>query len=245
MRLEELGFLGAHLEFRARVENPNPAPLSVIRIEYALDLEGGRAAQGGVDVSLALPAADPAAGPGLGSAFLPVEVRYAAVPGIAKILAVDHDAAYALGGTMTFLTPSGPAQVPFSASGRVPVPKPPRIRVEKVMLRSASPREVRLEMRMEVQNPNAFPIPPGRIGCGLHLSDRELVRADVLIPEPIAGGATAALPVPIAISVLKAGAAAARLLLPFSSLDVAVKGEAVFGGVPVPLDLSTRLLSEK
>ncbi len=242
VKVEGLGFAGAKLEFRGRVENPNATPMSIVRVDYGLDLEGTRAAQGGTDLSLALPAADPAAGPGLGSVPLPVQVRYAAVPGVAKVLALDREAAYALGGTVTFLTPQGPVRVPFAASGRLSVPRSPRIHVEKVVLRSASPREILLEMRMDVRNPNDFAIPPGRVGCGIHLSGKEVVRADVEFAAPIEGGATAGVAVPIRIAVLKAGKAVARLLIPFSSLDVAVKGEAVFGGVPVPLDLATSIL---
>ncbi len=240
--VEGLGFLGANVAFRGRVENPNPTPLSVARVEYTLDLEGARAAQGAVEVSFAVAAADPAAGPGLLSVPLPVQLRYAAVPGVAKVLAADREAGYTLGGTVTFLTPAGPMRVPFGASGRLVVPRAPRFHVERVLLRSASPREIALEMRMDVQNPNDFPIPAGRVGCGLHLQGKEVVRADVEIPAPIAGGEVAGLVVPIRISVLKAGKAAARLLIPFTSVDVTVKGEAVFGGVPVPLDLATSIL---
>jgi LEA14-like dessication related protein len=239
--VEGLGFLGARLSFRARLENPDPAPISVIRVEYTLDVEGGRAAAGALPQSFALDAAGPA-GPGAGSLQLPVELRYAAVPGIARVLALDREAAYALGGTVTFLTPFGEVRVPLAQRGRLVVPRAPRFHVEKLVLRSASPREVALEMRLHVRNPNDFPIPAGRIGAGLLLSDREVVRADVEIPEPIPGGEAAAVQVPIRISILKAGKAAARLLLPFTSLDVAVRGEAVFGGVPVPLDLTTTLL---
>ena len=242
VKVEGLGFLGANLTFRGRVENPNATPISVVRVEYALDLEGGRAAQGGADVSLAVAAADPAGGPGLASVPLPVELRYAAVPGVAKVLALEHEAAYVLGGAVTFLTPNGPMRIPFGASGRLAVPRAPRFHVDRVVLRSASPREIALEMQMGVRNPNDFPIPPGRIGCGLHLQGREVVRADVEIGAPIAGGEAAALVVPIRISPLKAGKAVARLLVPFTSVDVAVKGEAVFGGVPVPLDLTTNIL---
>jgi LEA14-like dessication related protein len=242
VKVEGLGFLGADLTFRGRVENPNATPLSVVRVEYALDLEGGRAAQGALDVSLAVAATDPAAGPGLASVPLPVQLRYAAVPGVARVLAAEHEAGYTLGGAVTFLTPNGPVRVPFGAAGRLVVPRPPRFHVDKVLLRSASPREIALEMRMDIRNPNDFPIPPGRIGCGLHLQGREVVHADLEIAAPIAGGEAAALVVPIRISVLKAGKAAARLLIPFTSVDVAVKGEAVFGGVPVPLDLATSIL---
>lgn len=242
VRVEGLGFLGANLEFRGRVENPNATPLSVVRVEYTLDLEGGRAAQGALDLALAVGAADTAGGPGVASVPLPVQLRYAAVPGVARVLALEHEAGYALGGAVTFLTPAGPVKVPFGASGRLAVPRPPRFHVDKVLLRSASHREIALEMRMDVRNPNDFPIPPGRIGCGLHLQGREVVHADLEIAAPIAGGEAAALVVPIRISPMKAGKAAARLLIPFTSVDVAVKGEAVFGGVPVPLDLATSIL---
>ncbi len=242
VKVEGLGFLGATFSFRARVENPNPMPISVVRVDYALDLEGGRAAQGAVPLALAVPPRDAAGTPGTGEVALPVPVRYAAVPGIARVLVQDHEAAYALGGTVTFSTPAGEVRVPLRQTGRVVVPRAPRFRVEKVLLRSASPREVALEMRLDVANPNEFVLPAGRIGYGLLLSGKEIVRAEVEIPEPIAGGGSAAVLVPLKLSPIKAGKAAARLLIPFTSVDVAVKGEAVFGGVPVPLDLATSIL---
>jgi LEA14-like dessication related protein len=241
VKVDGLGFVGANLSFRGRIENPNATPISVVRVDYSLEVEGLRAAQGVIPSSLAIPAAGPDGAMGLGVVELPVQLRFAAVPGVAKVLAASGEAAYALGGTVTFLTPAGEVRVPMAQTGRLVVPRAPTFHVERVLLRSASPREVRLEMRLDVRNPNAFAIPPGRLGCGLLLSHREVVRADAEIPE-VAGGGTGRVVVPIRISVLKAGKAAARLLLPFSSLDVSVKGEAVFGGVPVPLDLATSIL---
>lgn len=242
VKVEGLGFVGAGLSFRARVDNPNPTPISAVRVEYALDLEGSRAAVGAVDPALSVPAADAAGVPGTSTFTLPVQVRFAGLPGFAKALAEDREADYALGGAVVFSTPAGEVRVPMAQTGRVTVPKRPRIRVEKVVLRSASPREIALEMRIDVENPNDFDVPPGRIGCGLHLSGKEVVRADVLVDAPIAAHGSASLPVPIRISVLKAGKAVAKLLIPFTSLKVALKGEAVFGGVPVPLDLTTSIL---
>ena len=235
-RVEGLGFLGANLAFRVRIENPNPTPLAISRVEYALDLEGRRIAQGTEPGDLALPAAT-AEGPGTASVELPVQVRYASVPGVASLLALDRAAAYALSGSVVFLTPAGEVRVPMSASGSFAVLRAPRFEVEKVVLRSASVREVALELRLAVMSPNPFDMPPGRIGCGLHLSGEEVVRADAVFPAPIAAGSTATAVVPIKLSPMKAGKAGAKLLVPFTSVDATVKGEAVFGGVPVPLDL--------
>jgi LEA14-like dessication related protein len=236
-----LGFTGADLAFRARIENPNPTPISVVRIEYGLDLEGRRAAQGGLQAAVVIPPAG-LEGPGTGAVELPVQLRYAAVPGVAGLLALEREADYVLGGAVVFLTAAGEVRVPMSARGRLVVPHAPKVRVGKLVLRSASPREVALELRLEVDNPNDFDMPAGRIGCGLHLSGSEVVRADDLFPVPIASGSTASAVVPIKISVFKAGKAVARLLIPFTSVDASLKGEAVFGGVPVPLDLSTSIL---
>jgi hypothetical protein len=130
----------------------------------------------------------------------------------------------------------------MSAAGRLDAPRAPKVRATSFTLRSASPREVALELKLDVENRNAYEMPPGRVGCGLHLSGNEVVRADAVFAEPIAPGATATAVVPIRISVFKAGKAAAKLLIPFTSLDASLKGEAVFGGVPVPLDLSTSIV---
>jgi LEA14-like dessication related protein len=239
---EGLGFTGLDLAFRARVENPNPTPLSAVRVEYALELEGRRAAVGALDAAIAVPAAD-AAGPGGAAVDLPVRVRYAAVPGVAAVLALDREARYALRGAVVFLTRAGEVRVPIAADGIAVVPHLPKIRVAKLSLRSASPREIVLDLALEVDNPNDFDVPAGRIGCGLHLQGKEIVRADVLFPDAIAPGGTARAVLPITLSPLRTGGAVAKLLIPFKSIDVRLEGEAEFGGVPLPLDISASILS--
>jgi LEA14-like dessication related protein len=242
VKVEGLGFLGADFLFRARIENSNPFPLSVVRVDYGLQLEGRSAATGSIPIPLLVPAAQPGGAHGTDTVALPVCVRFAGVPGVARVLAADREAEYVLQGSVTFSTPAGEIAVPLSQTGRVVVPRLPQIRIAKAVLRSTSPREVAIDLRLDVHNPNAFPIPAGRIGYALFLSDREVARADLVVAAPIDGGARALLEAPVRISMLKAGTAAARLLIPFTSLDVKVKGEALFGGVPVPLDLGGSLL---
>lgn len=258
VKVEGLKFTGANLLFRARIENANPFPLSVTRIEYALQLEGRPAAAGAMDSALVVPAPTPAPpapppapgvappppappAPGVAEIALPVAVRFSAVPGCAKVLAAEKEASYVLGGSVAFMTPAGPIGVPLSQSGTFVVPKLPKIHVQRAALKSASAREVTVEVQLAITNPNEFPIPPGHVGYGLFVADREVVRADLDIAAPIDGGETASFGAPVKISVLKAGRAAARLLIPFKSMDIKLKGEAVFEGVPVPLDLGTSM----
>jgi LEA14-like dessication related protein len=240
-KVEKLDFLGVSLAFACRIENPNPFPLSVAGVSYRLELEGRKAAQGSMAAPLAVAPAD-AGGYGAGTVAVPVGVRFTDVPGFAQVLALDREAAYRLTGEVTFNTPGGLVSVPIAQAGTLVVPRAPRVAVGNVMLRKASPREVALEMSMDVRNPNGFPIPAGRIQYGLFISGNEVVRTEVLIPEPIAAGGSTVLAVPVSVSPFKAGKAAAKLLIPFASMDVGIRGEAVFGGVPVPLDLATSIL---
>jgi LEA14-like dessication related protein len=250
-RVESLGFTGLHLEFGCRIENGNPFPLSVLRVSWRLALEGRTAATGAVEAPLAVgPAVTRAPGavgpaapaPGLAAFTLPVSVRYQDVPAFAPLLQLGREAAWALTGEVVFSTPAGPIAVPLRQEGRLALPRAPRFRVERAVLRKATPKEIVVEVAVAVHNPNPFPLPAGRIGYGLFLSVKEVARADAVIGEPIGPGEEAVVAVPLRVSVLKAGTAAARLLLPFTSLDVAVRGEAVFDGVPVPLDLSSSLV---
>jgi LEA14-like dessication related protein len=240
-RVESLGFSGLELVFDCRIENPNPFPLSVVKVRYALALEGRTAARGTAATPVLIAPGLPD-GAGLGSFAVPVSVRFADVPAYGPLLARDRDAEYALTGDVTFHTPAGDVSVPLSQTGRLGMPRAPKIHVGGVRLAKASPRKVRLELSVAVENPNAFPIPAGRIHYALFLSGKEVAKTDLVIAEPIAGGGNAAFPGSIEVSVLKAGTAAARLLIPFTSLDANVRGEAVFGGVPVPLDLATSIL---
>lgn len=252
-KVDPPGFTGLRLEFPCRIENPNPFPLSVLRVTYRFTLEGRTAAQGTISAPLGIPAAVPAGPavpgaalpeprPGLGELTLPVTVRFGDVPSFAPLLKLDREAAWTLGGEVVFSTPAGPIAVPLSQEGRIALPRAPRFRAERAVVRASSPREVVVEVTLHVQNPNPYALPAGRVGVGLLLSDREVARADLVIAEPIPPGEGADEALPIKINIFKAGTAAARLLLPFTSLDVKLKGEAVFDGVPVPLDLSSSLM---
>lgn len=257
-KLEEFKFSEARLTFSARVENPNPFPLSVARVRFGVLLEGRPAAQGQVDTAFAIPAATAAAEPaapavpaaapvlvpGKGVISFPVAIRFGAVPGFVKVMATQKEAAYALTGAVAFSTPSGVVEVPIHTGGTVPVPKKPDIQVARFVLRSASPSAVVLELKIRVGNTNVFPLPSARLAYALWVSGKEVARANGRLESPLGVGETAELTVPIEISPLKVGKAAARFLVPFASMKVELKGGFDFEGMPIPLDLEADVTKE-
>jgi LEA14-like dessication related protein len=241
-KLEEFKFTQALLTFRCRVDNPNPFPLSVSRVRFGLLLEGKPAAQGEVASAFAIPAMAPDLVPGSGSITFPVAIRFGSVPGFARVMATKKEAAYTLTGAVAFSTPHGVVEVPIQGGGVLAIPRMPELQVLRLQLRSASPAEVVLELRIKVGNTNGFPLPSGSLDYALVISNKEVARALGRLEAPLAPGESAELSLPIKISVFKAGKAAARFLLPFASLKVALKGGFDFDGLPIPLDLDADVL---
>ncbi|HSM91574.1 MAG TPA: LEA type 2 family protein [Anaeromyxobacteraceae bacterium] len=258
-KIDELKFTQMLMTFRARVDNPNPFPLSVSRVRFGILLEGRPAAQGQIDAAFAVPAAapepspvaaDPAAPPaappalvpGRGSLTFPVAIRFGAIPGFVKVMATQKEAAYALTGAVAFNTPYGIVEVPIQGGGVVPVPKKPDVQVARLQLRSASPTAIVLELRVKIGNTNVFPLPSASLAYTLFVSGKDVAHATGRLESPLGVGETAELVVPIEISPFKAGKAAARFLLPFASIKVALKGGIDFDGVPIPLDLDADVL---
>src|SRR5262245_4942276 len=77
--LDSFEFTGATLVVQARIDNPNPFPLSLARVEYGMDVEGARAAQGSISSPFAVPAS------GSSPVRLPIRIKFGAVPGFVKI----------------------------------------------------------------------------------------------------------------------------------------------------------------
>lgn len=243
-KVEEFKFSQALLTFTCRVENPNPFPLSVSGVRFAVLLEGRPAAKGDIDTAFAIPAAAEAI-PGRGSITFPVAIRFSAVPGFAKVMAMEKEAGYAIAGAVAFRAPQGVVQVPIAFEGTLPVPKMPKVDVLRLTMRSASPSAIVLELRVRIGNTNGFPLPSAHLDYGLHVSKNEVARATGRLQAPLLPGESAELVVPIEISPFKAGKAAAGFLIPFKSKKVELKGRFEFDGVPVPLDLDADVVSEK
>jgi LEA14-like dessication related protein len=232
--LDALDLEGATVAFEWSVENPNSFGLDLASIAYRLDLEGRQAVAGDLPGGLRLPAR------GAAPLRVPVRVRFADVPGLARLASGKDEVGYRLSGTVGVRTPLGVLDVPVAHEGRLPVPRLPELSLEGLAVRSASMSELGLDVRLRVKNPNRFPLPAATLACGIALAGAEVGSAQARPVAPVAAGGSAVVAIPVALSLLGAGRAAAQVAQG-GPVDVAVTGTASFGGVPVPLDLRARL----
>jgi len=234
VELEALDLEGATLGFTFDLDNPNPFGLDLARIGYAVEAEGVRVAAGEVPGGLSIKAR------GKTPLTFPVRVRFQDVPGIAKVLAEHDRIPYRLSGDVGVRTPVGTLDLSFSHQDSVPAPRPPGFALEGLAVRSLSLSSMTLEVRLRVKNPNAFPVPAGRVECAIWLAGRQVATGAAQPTEALAPGKTAVVAVPFRLDLARAGEAASAVGRG-AALPVRVEGKAALGGVAIPLELEATL----
>jgi LEA14-like dessication related protein len=224
---------GATVALRWRIDNPNAVGLRVIDLDYRLDVETHRAVTGSAGGGIRIPSR------GSAPIELPVRVRYADVPPIAQALFTKETLAWRVSGEAAIDTPVGAIRIPFSHDGSLPSPRPPRVSIEGLSVHDASLGGLTLDVRLRVENPNAFPLPLGALSYGLRLSGAEVAAAATHPLAPVAGGKAATVVLPVHLAFAAAGSAARRALAG-EATDVELRGSAAFGGLKLPLDLKGR-----
>jgi LEA14-like dessication related protein len=232
--IDALDLEGVTVGFEWAVENPNGFGLDLASLGYRLDLEGRQAVAGDLPGGLKLPAR------GTAPLRVPVRVRFADVPGFARLASGKDEVGYRLSGTVGVRTPVGVLALPVAHEGRLPVPRLPELSLDGLAIRSASLSEVALDVKLRVKNPNRFPLPAATLAYGVALGGAEVAAAQAKPVAPVGAGGIAVVAIPVSVSLLGAGRAAAQVAQG-GPVDVAVTGSASFGGVPVPLDLRARL----
>ncbi len=229
--VDELDLEGATVGFTWEIENPNAVGVDLARAGWQVEVEGTRLAAGDLPSGLKIPAN------GKAPLTFPVRVRFRDVPGIVSVLGSGKsDLAYRLSGSLGLRTPIGVVDLPMSHSDRVRLPTMPRFALDGLRVRSVSLSAVSVDLRLRVQNPNAFPIPGGEIDYALALAGTSVARAQGASVRPVPGGGSAVVEIPVRVDVASAGRVAADLVRG-GDVQVELTGSATLAGLPLPLDL--------
>jgi LEA14-like dessication related protein len=234
----EVDLEGVTLGLRWRIDNPNSVGLRLVGLDYRLDLEGHQAVTGSAGGGIRIPSR------GSAPVDLPVHLRYADVPPIVESLFTRETLLWRISGEVAIDTPVGPIRIPFAHEGRTPAPRPPRVAIEGLSVHDASLTGLTLDVKLRIDNPNAFPLPLGTLAYGLRVAGGEVVRAATHPLAPVPGGKGATLALPVHLSFAAAGEAARRALAG-EATEVALQGAAGFGSLKLPLDLKGRFAPKR
>lgn len=110
-------------------------------------------------------------------AELPVRVGFAELAGLLGSLRGRDEAPYELTGSFeipALIGGGSPLEVPFSHAGTLPIPKPPKIRVQDVRTADVGLGGATLELDVELANPNGFALGLEQLGYDLTLGGTSL-----------------------------------------------------------------------
>ena len=147
-RIEDISFTNLDTAFTFRITNPNPVGLKIDRLDYNLELDGRPFLEGIIDSGIPLRADSS------GTAEVPVSISLLdAYDTITQVFESDY-LPYRISGSMSI----GIFTVPFEHQGRLPVPKPPKVRLQKVMVDRITPLGADMTFRFLLENDNPFTI---------------------------------------------------------------------------------------
>jgi LEA14-like dessication related protein len=222
---------GATVSLTWDLENPNVFGVDLARVAWTFDAEGKRIAAGELPGGLQIRAS------GTSPVTFPVRVRFQDVPGIVSLLGSGKDQIrYAVGATIGVRTPFGVLDVPVTHADTLRLPSAPHFALDGLSVRSIGLDAIVLDVRLRVRNSNPFALPTGKLEYALSLSGADVARAESLAVEPVAGGSSAVVLVPIRVDVGSAGRVVSDIARG-AELQVSLKGSANLAGIPLPLDL--------
>jgi LEA14-like dessication related protein len=231
-------FEAATFQVAFDVANPNAVTLPLARLSLVMEVEGAApfAVEARPNLAIAASSSTPVA--------IPVRVRYAEIPNVVAMLGLyDHLRLHA-SGSASVQTGAGLLAMPVAFDAELPLPRPPTFAFEGVKVDAMSALGMSFDVKLRVTNPNPFPIPAGRLGYILSVAGTPAASAEnEKIPGTPAGG-TSGVAIRASVSLVGAGLGAGKAIFAAvngSEVPVGIRGQASLGGIPVPLDLETRI----
>ena len=233
--VESLDLEGATVALTWDLENPNAFGVDLARIDWAVDAEGTRVAAGDLPGGLQIRAN------GRSPVTLPVRIRYRDVPGIVSLLGGGANVIrYKVAANIGVRTPLGVLDLPVAHEDALRLPSMPRFALDGLSVRSVGLDAIVLDVRVRVQNPNAFALPLGSLDCALAIGGAEVARAGGVAMEPVAGATSGVVVVPVRVDLGSAGRAFSDIARG-GEVQVGLTGKASLAGMPFPLDMKALL----
>ncbi len=235
--LASAGFEGVTVDVALEVENPNPFALPVARLTHAVEVEGAPAFSGSARSDAAV------AAQGTSPVTVPVFLPYGRIPDIGRRIGEGRPIAYRATGAVGLQTPAGVLDLPVCWAGTLPLPRLPAFSFEGVDVVGLGALALTFDVLLRVQNPNAFPIPPGALGHHLAVAGAPVAAGDQRTPGVPAGG-SATFAIPARVNLVGAGTGVVKgvwTALQGAEVPVALEGHAAIAGIPMEVRMEARI----
>jgi LEA14-like dessication related protein len=233
VNVTSLSFAGVGFDIVFAVENPNVIGVDLAKLDYQLDIDGHRFAQGRGNHPLHVPAQ------GTGQLTLPVSFKFVDLTQALASLFTKRTVPFSIATRLGFGTPIGVITIPLSHQGTLPVPQLPSISVGAAQVGSVSLSGATLALTLHLRNNNSFALPLGPLDYALKINGTPLVSASTQ-PTQLAAGGTLPLVISTHLDFLRLGMSVLRAVQSRSA-TLALDGTFDLKGYAMPVHLQTTL----
>ena len=224
---------GATVRLDLTLTNPNGVAFEVARAGWRLEVEEHEVSEGELPGGLAIPAR------GTVPFAATVRVKWADVTHLVERVRRQEQVAYRVSGTVGVATPVGLMDLAFKHAGTLPVPRLPTLRLTGASADFASLTELTLQLALEVENPNGFPLPGATLTFDLLVNGVAVASGKEATLAPLGAEGRASITLPLRVSLLGAGRAAGTL--GGGGGELRLRGIVRVAGLETPVDLKLHL----
>jgi LEA14-like dessication related protein len=221
-KTEITGLSFTHLEmlFDLSVKNPNSVGIKLQGLDYKVLINdnsflNGNQVQG---IEIAAQAEN--------AIQIPVTFKFTELyQGITSLMSQDTSV-YHFDGGLTFDLPVlGATRVPVSKKGIIPLPKIPHIRLEGIKLNSLNLTGAKLELKLNIDNPNAFDVLLNTLTYGLTVNGLNWVQGQTNSSLSLSGKKDQTVTIPLTLNLMQMGTSVYQLLMGGKNLSYQLTGD--------------------
>lgn len=218
-RVASLSLSDVDLVLGFEIENPNSFGIRLDRLDYELLVAGERLATGDQRRGFEIGPRDRS------RADIPISVSWDDLARVYRSLRGGGSADYRVDAGFWFEVPIlGAVRVPVTSDGDFPRLSMPRLSVADLDVARIDASGASLDLRLELENPNDFPLSVGDLDYALDLAGSRVARVEDAGRLTVGRGGTGAWTVPVRIDFAEAGRALAQALTGGGAIDYRLDG---------------------
>ena len=219
VRLANINFEQADLVFNFEIDNKNPIPLKLSRLNYELKVENQSLVSGAADKNLQIKANSTS------DVGLPVSLKFDDLKKLPGELKNKDQVAYNLDTQLVVDIPLiGEYPIPLSKQGELPVPRLPGIKLKDVKLKKLGFTEADVVAEVEIENPNAFDLGLSNFNYQLNINQQTWGQGKISQSSSIPKKGKGTIEIPAKLNLLSMGQTAYALLSKKQAFEYQLKG---------------------
>lgn len=218
-RVTNLSFNQIEFELDLHVANPNSFTLPVTGLDYTVQLGGKSIVSGKKEDNPKLAANQTT------TVQIPFTVPFSSIKTIIGNVWEKDELVFDINTGLIFDIPVlGNRTIGFDAQQSVPVPKVPSVKLSGLKKKSVSFSGAKLELQVEVDNPNVVPISLSGLGLDFKVNGKRLVKSNLDKPKKVAKKEKAIIPIAINVDLFSAGSIITKLIRGGGEFDYTLGG---------------------